>query len=88
MINNDDITKEIKDKKFQNYLSIRKNLEKLLAKINASKNPRLNYVRANLNIYMKELDKYLLAYLVDLNFKSSKENIVTFIKRKLRNKKK
>jgi hypothetical protein len=36
---------------------------------------------------MNELDKYLLTYMVDLNFKANKESIVEYIKRKIRQKK-
>lgn len=88
LIRNTELTKEIKDKKFQNYLSIRRNLEKVLDKIIKSKNPKLNYILPIINIHMKELDKYLLVYIVDLNFRSNKESIVSYIKSRLRKKKK
>jgi hypothetical protein len=87
MINNNELMREIKDKKFQNYLAVRKNLELVLNKIIASKNYKLNYILPVINIHMNELDKYLLTYMVDLNFKANKESIVEYIKRKIRQKK-
>jgi hypothetical protein len=87
MINNNELMREIKDKKFQNYLAVRKNLELVLNKIIASKNYKLNYILPVINIHMNELDKYLLTYMVDLNFKANKESIIEYIKRKIRQKK-
>jgi hypothetical protein len=86
ILQNNKLTKEIKDKNFQTYLATRKTLEDILIRINNSNNPKYNYLLPVLNKQIKELDEYLMLYISELTFRSNRESIVSYIKSKLRKK--
>jgi Fe-S cluster biosynthesis and repair protein YggX len=88
LIKNEEYTKQIKDKKFQSYLKIRKNYERLFDKIYKSGIAQQAYLLTSARITMDKLDNYLSSYLQNLVFKSSKENIIGYIKSRIRSRKK
>jgi len=81
---NEELLMGIKDRKFQHYLQIRKNLNLLKIKLNNSKPKIYAYGITTINTILEKVDMYLLSYITNIlllaNCKDLKELILNFQK--------
>jgi len=86
LIRDEKFLRQIKDRKFQKYVSIRKNLHALKKKYEKSTASNQAYINTEIMTIVKRLDDYIVSYLVTLLIMSSKEHILDFINCKLKDK--
>ena len=86
LIRDEKFLRQIKDKKFQKYVSIRKNFYALKKKLEKSNASNKDYLNTEIMAITKKLDDYISSYLVTLLIMSNKEQLIEFINCKLKNK--
>jgi len=86
LIRDENFLRQIKDKKFQKYVSIRKNFYALKKKLEKSDAGNKDYLNTEIMTITKKLDDYISSYLVTLLIMSNKDNLIEFINCKLKNK--
>jgi len=86
LIRDEKFLRQIKDKKFQKYVSIRKNLHALKKKFEKSEASNQAYINTEIMTITKRLDDYIASYLITLLIMSNKEQILDFINCKLKDK--
>jgi len=84
MIKDENFIKEIRDKKFQSYVSARKKLDTLRKKIICI--PECDYLISQILKINCKLDKYISTYLISLLINANKEFIVNYCKDEYRKK--
>jgi len=86
LIRDEKFLRQIKDKKFQRYVSIRKNFYALKRKLEKSDASNKDYINTEIMTITKKLDEYISSYLLTLLVMSNKEQLIEFINCKLKNK--
>jgi len=87
LIRDEKLLRQIKDKKFQKYVSIRKNFHTFKKKLEKSDASNKDYINTEIMTITKKLDDYISSYLLNLLIMSNKELLIEFINCKLKNKK-
>jgi len=87
LIRDEKFLRQIKDKKFQRYVSIRKNFYALKKKLEKSDASNRHYLNTEIMTITKKLDEYISSYLFTLLIMSNKEQLIDFVNCKLKNKK-
>ena len=87
LIRDEKLLRQIKDKKFQKYVSIRKNFYALKKKLEKSDASNKAYLNTEIMTITKKLDDYISSYLLNLLIMSNKELLIEFINCKLKCKK-
>jgi len=87
LIRDEKFLRQIKDKKFQKYVSIRKNFHALKKKLEKSDASNKAYLNTEIMAITKRLDDYISSYLITLVIMSNKEQLIDFVNCKLKCKK-
>jgi len=86
LIRDEKFLRQIKDKKFQRYVSIRKSFYALKKKLEKSDASNKDYINTEIMTITKKLDEYISSYLLTLLVMSNKEQLIEFVNCKLKNK--
>ena len=87
LIRDERLIRQIKDKKFQKYVTIRKSLHAFKKKLEKTDSPNKDYLNTEIMTITKRLDAYISSYLLVLLVLSNTEQMTDYVCCKLKQKK-